>query len=278
MVGYLLMLTNVFSYVLDALNYQGIAIVAWVGDRARARRLPAAASTQTYDAAWSSGPAGSRPSTPAASSPGSSATGDRRDPQDRGHDREPVLRHLGAAADLRDRVRPCTPAALARRQAVVVRDGRPERSDRRGRRRMGGPRALPPLRQVLRRARDRSRSERRPPGDLRRCATGPAFYAAARREAHEARTPMGSAAMSLRINSDIGEAYGAVEPRPTTRRSWPTSTLANVACGFHAGDPMVMRRDGARWPSGSASRSAPTRATRTCRVSGAARWRWTRTS
>jgi purine-cytosine permease-like protein len=30
-VGYLLMLTNVFSYVFDALNYQGIAIVAWVG-------------------------------------------------------------------------------------------------------------------------------------------------------------------------------------------------------------------------------------------------------
>jgi purine-cytosine permease-like protein len=29
-VGYLLMLTNIFSYVLDALNYQGIAIVAWV--------------------------------------------------------------------------------------------------------------------------------------------------------------------------------------------------------------------------------------------------------
>ena len=25
------MLTNIFSYVLDALNYQGIAIVAWVG-------------------------------------------------------------------------------------------------------------------------------------------------------------------------------------------------------------------------------------------------------
>jgi purine-cytosine permease-like protein len=30
-VGYLMMLTNVFSYVFDALNYQGIAIVAWVG-------------------------------------------------------------------------------------------------------------------------------------------------------------------------------------------------------------------------------------------------------
>lgn len=30
-VGFLLMLTNIFSYVLDALNYQGIAIVAWVG-------------------------------------------------------------------------------------------------------------------------------------------------------------------------------------------------------------------------------------------------------
>ena len=29
--GYLLMLTNIFSYVLDALAYQGIAIVAWVG-------------------------------------------------------------------------------------------------------------------------------------------------------------------------------------------------------------------------------------------------------
>ena len=31
-VGYLLMLTNIFSYVLDALNYQGIAIVAWVAE------------------------------------------------------------------------------------------------------------------------------------------------------------------------------------------------------------------------------------------------------
>jgi len=31
LIGYALMLTNVFSYVLDALNYQGIAIVAWVG-------------------------------------------------------------------------------------------------------------------------------------------------------------------------------------------------------------------------------------------------------
>lgn len=30
-IGYLMMLTNVFGYVLDALNYQGIAIVAWVG-------------------------------------------------------------------------------------------------------------------------------------------------------------------------------------------------------------------------------------------------------
>ncbi|HEU4973613.1 MAG TPA: hypothetical protein VFT50_00885 [Baekduia sp.] len=30
-ISFLLMLTNVFSYVLDALNYQGIAIVAWVG-------------------------------------------------------------------------------------------------------------------------------------------------------------------------------------------------------------------------------------------------------
>ena len=30
-IGYLMMLTNVFSYVFDALNYQGIAIVAWVG-------------------------------------------------------------------------------------------------------------------------------------------------------------------------------------------------------------------------------------------------------
>jgi len=29
--AYLMMLTNVFSYVFDALNYQGIAIVAWVG-------------------------------------------------------------------------------------------------------------------------------------------------------------------------------------------------------------------------------------------------------
>jgi len=30
-IGYLIMLTNVFSFILDALTYQGIAIVAWVG-------------------------------------------------------------------------------------------------------------------------------------------------------------------------------------------------------------------------------------------------------
>lgn len=38
----LLMLANVFNYVLDALNYQGIAIVAWAGRGPRPRAVPAA--------------------------------------------------------------------------------------------------------------------------------------------------------------------------------------------------------------------------------------------
>ena len=64
------MLTNVFSYVLDALNYQGIAIVAWVGV-ALAHVAYLRRTKQRRRRRSSSAPAGSRPSTPAASRPGS---------------------------------------------------------------------------------------------------------------------------------------------------------------------------------------------------------------
>ncbi len=46
--------------------------------------------------------------------------------------------------------------------------------------------------------------------------------------------------MSLRINSDIGEAFGAWE-LADDEAIMAHIELANVACGFHAGDPVVMR-------------------------------------
>ena len=120
--GYLLMLTNIFSYVLDALNYQGIAIVAWVGVAlahvAYLRRSQASVDRMEF-----------RPGRIPAFNPGGItawvlATAVRRRAEDLRHDGEPVLRHLGAPADVRDRVR----ALLARhdgRAAPVVLDEAP---------------------------------------------------------------------------------------------------------------------------------------------------------
>ena len=45
--------------------------------------------------------------------------------------------------------------------------------------------------------------------------------------------------MSMRVNADIGEAYGAWE-LADDEAIMEHIELANVACGFHAGDPMVM--------------------------------------
>ena len=101
-ISFLMMLTNIFSYVLDAPTYQGIVIGAWVAVALAhvwyLRARPATSSTS------SSAPGASRPSTPAASGLGHRQRG-RRDPEDHRLDDEPVLRCLGPAADVRARLR-----------------------------------------------------------------------------------------------------------------------------------------------------------------------------
>src|SRR4026208_167673 len=49
--------------------------------------------------------------------------------------------------------------------------------------------------------------------------------------------------MSRRVdlNSDVGEGYGAWPGGPD-RELMAIITSANIACGFHAGDPSIMRR------------------------------------
>ena len=49
------------------------------------------------------------------------------------------------------------------------------------------------------------------------------------------------AVMTWEINCDMGEAYGLYE-MGDDEGIMPFITVANVACGFHAADPMVMRR------------------------------------
>jgi UPF0271 protein len=43
------------------------------------------------------------------------------------------------------------------------------------------------------------------------------------------------------LNSDMGESYGPYRIGAPTEALMPWITSANVACGFHAGDPRVMR-------------------------------------
>lgn len=46
---------------------------------------------------------------------------------------------------------------------------------------------------------------------------------------------------SLDLNSDVGEGYG-VWPGGPDEALMPMLTSVNVACGFHAGDPLIMQR------------------------------------
>ena len=48
-------------------------------------------------------------------------------------------------------------------------------------------------------------------------------------------------AKSVDLNSDVGEGYGAWPGGPD-RELMAIITSANIACGFHAGDPSIMRR------------------------------------
>lgn len=46
---------------------------------------------------------------------------------------------------------------------------------------------------------------------------------------------------TIDLNADLGEAFG-IYPMPADAALLDLVTSANVACGFHAGDPQVMRR------------------------------------
>jgi 5-oxoprolinase (ATP-hydrolysing) subunit A len=48
-------------------------------------------------------------------------------------------------------------------------------------------------------------------------------------------------ARTVDLNSDVGEGYGAWPGGPD-RELMKIITSANIACGFHAGDPSIMRR------------------------------------
>ena len=47
--------------------------------------------------------------------------------------------------------------------------------------------------------------------------------------------------MTVAVNCDMGEAFG-IWSLGDDEALMPVISMANVACGFHAGDPMVMRR------------------------------------
>ncbi len=55
---------------------------------------------------------------------------------------------------------------------------------------------------------------------------------------------------SVDLNSDVGEGFGAWPGGPDVELLGVV-TSANVACGYHAGDPSIMRRDvrSPPWPS-----------------------------
>ena len=81
--------------------------------------------------------------------------------------------------------------------------------------------------------------------------------------------------MNLRIdlNSDMGESFGAWK-MGNDEAILPYVTSANIACGFHGGDPATMRKMRARTGERPlASRSGRTRACRIFRDSDVATWR-----
>ena len=53
---------------------------------------------------------------------------------------------------------------------------------------------------------------------------------------------------SIDLNADLGESFGRYE-LPGEEELLSLVTSANIACGFHAGDPLVMQR----YPAASAA-------------------------
>ena len=74
--------------------------------------------------------------------------------------------------------------------------------------------------------------------------------------------------MRVDLNSDLGESFGAWKMGDDDAMLGIV-TSASVACGWHAGDPVVMHR-AASSPKRTAWPSARTRASTTCGGSAAA--------
>ena len=73
---------------------------------------------------------------------------------------------------------------------------------------------------------------------------------------------------SIDLNCDLGESFGAYTIGMDAE-ILPYITSANIACGFHAGDPSVMQKSVLlckKW--------VPIPACRICRASAAAKWRF----
>ena len=69
------------------------------------------------------------------------------------------------------------------------------------------------------------------------------------------------------LNSDIGESFGAYKLGDDAA-VMEAVTSANVACGFHAGDPLVMKKTRRKLREKRASRPARIRAIQTSSDSG----------
>ena len=83
--------------------------------------------------------------------------------------------------------------------------------------------------------------------------------------------------MTAALNCDMGESFG-LWSLGDDEALMPLISMANVACGFHAGDPVVMRETVGAGEAARCAVSERTPATRTCRVSAGGRWTWTPTS
>ena len=74
--------------------------------------------------------------------------------------------------------------------------------------------------------------------------------------------------MDIDLNADLGKGYGAWQIGDDDALLGILSS-ANIACGFHAGDPLIMDRT-VRTAAPAASTSAPTSPFPTARGSAAA--------
>ena len=77
---------------------------------------------------------------------------------------------------------------------------------------------------------------------------------------------------SIDLNCDLGESFGAYTIGMDAE-ILPYITSANIACGFHAGDPSVMKK-ACCCAKSMVCRWVPIPACRICRASAAAKWRF----